>query len=76
MELTKYLHQTLLRFVAIQETKLRESDEFTMPGYHALRSDRKQGRRDDTQISGGVITLLREGIAFRCLERPCVAPND
>ena len=46
-----------------------------MPGYHVLRSDRRQGCRDDTQTGGGVITLVREGIAFRRPERPCVAPN-
>ena len=76
MEFLKYLHETQPDLVALQESKLRASDVLVIPGYHVLRGDRRQGRRADTLAGGGVITLVREGIAFRRPERPRVAPND
>ena len=76
VELIKYLHETQPDLVAIQESKLKASDDFSIPGYHVLRGDRRQGRRVDTLAGGGVATLVREGISFRCPVRSRVAPND
>ena len=68
VELTKYLHDTQPDLVAIQESKLRDGDEFTMSGYHVIRADRRRGRRDDTQAGGGVITL--DQMIQICMLRP------
>ena len=77
VEFTEYLHQTLPDLVAVRESKLRVSDDIAMPGYHVLRRDRRQRRSDDTHASGGVIALVREGIAFRTPALSAVwGPND
>ena len=58
----------------VQETKL-QANKLELPGYHVVRKDWTRGRREGIQ-GGGVATLVREGIPFRCLDLTCVAPND
>ena len=61
--------------MVVQETKLQSKESFELPGYHVARKNQTRGRREGIQ-SGGVATLVREGIPYRCLDLACVAPND
>ena len=52
--------------ICIQETFLKTPKEFTLDGYNEVRKDRED------RPKGGLITFIKEGIAFQELK----APND
>ena len=80
-ELLHFFLSHLVDLICIQESNLKSSPSFLIPGFSALRSDCGHSRfsilsRDATHASGSVIIFVRQSLSFSKLSTPSLSPLD
>ena len=80
-ELLHFLSSHPVDLICIQESNLKSSSSFRIPGFSALRSDRTHSRSgilscNVTHASGGVIIFVRQGLSFSKLSTSSLSSLD
>ena len=78
LELTHFLSLNSFDVVVIQESKLHPSTRFRVPGYKCYRRSRPatSSARSSAPRGGGVLTLVREGLAHSSWSLPSLLSSD
>ena len=78
LELTHFLSLNPFDVVVIQESKLQPSIRFRVPGYKCYRRDRSTAHSELSSApqGGGVLTLVREGLAHSSWPLPTLTSSD
>ena len=80
-ELLHFLSSHLVDLICIQESNLKSSSSFRIPGFSALRSDCTHSQSgilscDATHASSGVIIFVRQGLSFSELSTSFLSSLD
>ena len=77
-ELVKFLAEQRVDIACIQESRLKDVTVFNIPGYTAIRKERGVSRRGDQTnvVGGGVLTLVKNDIAFTERPSPTVSQDQ
>ena len=77
-ELVKFLVEQRVDIACIQESRLKDVTVFNIPGYTAIRKERGVSRRGDQTnvVGGGVLTLVKNDIAFTERPSPTVSQDQ